>query len=149
MFNTNLGRVIIATITLVASMPIIAKAGTPQEETERAFALINEERAKVGAAPLTSSTGAMKDATATRAYEASFCSDHKRADGTEWYTLAPDILYGENLADNFDKAEDVVSAWMNSPIHKNNIVNKDFKTTSIQIYVTSDNKWYWAEEFGY
>ena len=149
MFNKNWGRVIIATIALTTSLSFMSKAGTPQEEIEKAFILINEERSKVGAAPLTLTNGKMKDATAIRAYEASFCSDHKRADGTEWYTIAPDLLYGENLANNFDKAEDVVAAWINSPIHKQNIVRKDFKSTSIQIYVTSDNKWYWAEEFGY
>jgi len=40
---------------------------------------------------------------------------------------------GENLAVNFTEAENVESAWMNSPGHKANILNKNFEQIGIGI----------------
>jgi hypothetical protein len=43
------------------------------------------------------------------------------------------LMAGENLAVNFVEAEDVESAWMNSPGHKANILNKNFEEIGIGI----------------
>lgn len=43
------------------------------------------------------------------------------------------MIAGENLAINFYSAEGVAQAWMNSPEHKANILNKDFKDIGIGI----------------
>lgn len=43
------------------------------------------------------------------------------------------IMAGENLAVNYTEAENVESAWMNSPGHKANILNKDFEEIGIGI----------------
>jgi hypothetical protein len=43
------------------------------------------------------------------------------------------ISAGENLAVNFTEAENVETAWMNSPGHKANIVNKNFEEIGIGI----------------
>lgn len=43
------------------------------------------------------------------------------------------IMAGENLAVNFTQAENVESAWMNSPSHKANILNKNFEQIGIGI----------------
>ena len=43
------------------------------------------------------------------------------------------LIAGENLAVNFTEAEDVETAWMNSPGHRANILNKDFKEIGIGI----------------
>ncbi len=43
------------------------------------------------------------------------------------------IMAGENLAVNFTEAEHVEEAWMNSPGHKANIINKDFEEIGIGI----------------
>lgn len=45
-----------------------------------------------------------------------------------------DYLYaGENLAMDFDTAEGVVGAWMNSPSHRKNILNPDFEDMCLGI----------------
>ena len=44
------------------------------------------------------------------------------------------IIAGENLAVNFYTSESLESAWMNSPEHKANILNKDFQDIGIGIY---------------
>ncbi len=45
-----------------------------------------------------------------------------------------DYLYaGENLAMDFNTSEGVVKAWMNSPAHRDNILNPDFTETGIGV----------------
>lgn len=43
------------------------------------------------------------------------------------------LIAGENLAVNFTEAENVETAWMNSPGHRANILNKDFQEIGIGI----------------
>jgi Cysteine-rich secretory protein family len=43
------------------------------------------------------------------------------------------LMAGENLAINFTEAENVETAWMNSPDHKANILNKNFADIGIGI----------------
>ncbi len=43
------------------------------------------------------------------------------------------ITAGENLAVNFTQAEDVETAWMNSPDHKANIINRNYQDIGIGI----------------
>ena len=40
---------------------------------------------------------------------------------------------GENLAKNFNASEDVVTAWMNSPSHRDNIVNPKYREIGIAV----------------
>ena len=63
---------------------------------------------------------------------------HNTPDGkTPWdFILASGYNYitaGENLAVNFFEAETVEQAWMNSPSHRANILNKDFEQIGIGI----------------
>merc|ERR1719456_31965 len=51
---------------------------------------------------------------------------------------------GENVAWNQRSAEQVMSAWMNSPGHRANILNSGFKNIGIGL---SDG-WYWTQVFG-
>jgi hypothetical protein len=43
------------------------------------------------------------------------------------------IYAGENLARDFSNADSVVQAWMNSPTHKENILNNDYRDIGIAI----------------
>ena len=63
---------------------------------------------------------------------------HNTPDGkTPWdFIVATGYNYisaGENLAVNFTEAESVEDAWMNSPGHKANIINKNFSEIGIGI----------------
>jgi len=42
---------------------------------------------------------------------------------------------GENLAMNFVEAEDVVTAWMNSPTHRENILSADYNEIGIAVVI--------------
>lgn len=43
------------------------------------------------------------------------------------------LYAGENLAMDFNTSEGMVSAWMNSPAHRDNILNPDFQDAGIGI----------------
>lgn len=74
---------------------------------------------------------------------------HTRPDGSEFWTVNSNLLYGENLAKGFTTAEAAIDAWMNSASHKDNILFADFASGAIVVHVGSDGQWYWANEFGY
>lgn len=43
------------------------------------------------------------------------------------------IMAGENLAMDFQTAEGMVNAWLNSPAHRNNILNPEFRDMGIGV----------------
>jgi uncharacterized protein YkwD len=54
---------------------------------------------------------------------------------------------GENVAWNQSNAEEVVTAWMNSPGHRANILRPGFK--SIGVGMARSNGPYWCQQFGW
>lgn len=53
---------------------------------------------------------------------------------------------GENIGRGFSTAEGIVEGWMNSPLHRRNILNSEFRT--IGVGYSSDGD-YWVQDFGY
>ena len=128
---------------------LASKAATDatKKATKEAFDLVNKTRTDAGLKALTWTTD-LEQASTVRVVEASESFSHTRPDGTDWWTVNSDIMYGENLAKGYSTAEDVVKAWIASPTHKENIMDKDFTSGAIAIYVC-DGVWYWSQEFGY
>ncbi len=63
---------------------------------------------------------------------------HVAPDGTKpWYFITSvgyDYVYaGENLAKDFQKSDSVVVAWMDSPSHRQNILNDRFKDIGVAV----------------
>ena len=56
-------------------------------------------------------------------------------------------LCGENIAAGQGEPKDVVEAWMNSPGHRDNIMNKDFKKIGIGYCEGGEYGAYWAQLF--
>jgi hypothetical protein len=59
-------------------------------------------------------------------------------DGKKWSTFIRGSGYdyveaGENLANGFDNVPDLVTAWMNSPTHRDNILNPDVDETGLAV----------------
>ena len=75
---------------------------------------------------------------------------HTSADGRSWVSRQRATGWkkpgGENIARGFDAADSVMVAWMNSPLHRKNIVNCNFR--HIGIGFTADGE-YWVQNFGY
>ncbi len=87
-------------------------------------------------------------AAEVRAEEISVCWSHTRPDGLPWYSVNPDIMYGENLAHNYLEPTMVVDGWMHSPSHREIMLSKNYKTIGIKVFY-KNNVPYVAAEFGY
>ena len=112
-------------------------------------ALCNEYRAEEGLAPLLEDPEL--DALAQiRADEIIIYFEHERPDGSDCFTVMKDYkctLCGENIAAGQGEPKDVVEAWMNSPGHRDNIMNKDFKKIGIGYSEGGEYGAYWAQLF--
>ncbi|MFF4958567.1 CAP domain-containing protein [Streptomyces sp. NPDC001222] len=115
--------------------------------------LVNQERAKAGCTPVTASNEltklaqAFSDDMATRNF-----FDHTDPEGKDPWDRAAVLgitdLGGENIARGQTTAEDVMDAWMNSPGHRANILNCDFRTLGVGVHLGTGGPW-WTQDFGY
>lgn len=139
---------LLRTLFVVAFLGIMmSMTGFAQNNTEaEVIAKVNDIRVANGLNAL--HYDASLEATAdVRANELNVRFSHTRPDGSDWYTVNPDLMYGENLADGYNTADAVVNAWMASPDHKANILKPDFTTVAVSS-VVKNGKTYWAQEFG-
>ncbi|MGC5341939.1 sigma-70 family RNA polymerase sigma factor [Streptomyces sp. DT24] len=115
--------------------------------------LVNAERAKSGCGPVRGN--ALLD-TAAQRHSADMVArnyfSHTSPDGTDpgdritaagyrWST------YGENIAKGQRTPADVMSAWMNSPGHRANILNCSFKEIGVGVQDGGDGP-VWTQNFG-
>ncbi|MFJ4583330.1 CAP domain-containing protein [Streptomyces echinatus] len=115
--------------------------------------LVNEERAKAGCSPvaanssLTGLAGAFTDDMAARG----FFGDTDPDGRTPWdraVKAGVTGLGGENIARGQTDAAAVMTAWMNSPDHRANILNCGFNTLGVGVHFGSGGP-LWAQEFGF
>ncbi|MHA5052790.1 CAP domain-containing protein [Streptomyces sp. SD15] len=115
--------------------------------------LVNEERAKVGCSAVAANSAlsalaeAFSDDMAARGF-----FDHTDPNGLSPWDRAAKAgitdLGGENIARGQADAAAVMDAWMNSPGHRANILNCDFKTLGVGVHYGSGGPW-WTQDFGY
>ncbi|MET8489573.1 CAP domain-containing protein [Streptomyces tendae] len=136
-----------------------ARPSAPAAVSEQAVAqaqvlkLVNDERAKVGCSPVAANSALRElaedfsEAMATQGF-----FDHTDPGGaTPWDRAAAagiSGLGGENIARGQADAQAVMDAWMNSPDHRANILNCDFKTLGVGVHFGSGGPW-WTQDFGY
>lgn len=127
----------------------------PVEQWKRdVLALVNQEREKNGLGALGWSS-TCEEAANVRAREIMSAYSHTRPDGSSWSTACPipesGGMSGENLnAGNAAVSpETTVAAWMNSPEHRANILNPDFKNLAVGFVFdqNSQYKTYWSQYF--
>ena len=139
---------LLKTLLVVAFFVVtMSTTGFAQNNTEaEVIAKVNQIRVANGLNSLRYDAS-LEGAADVRANESTVRFSHTRPDGSDWYTVNPDLMYGENLADGYTTADAVVNAWMASPGHKANILKPDFTTVAVSTTV-KDGKTYWAQEFG-
>ena len=143
------GLAVLVAIVLVAQSGLqLAKIAPPgglvlgyasNISTDQVLSQTNDERSKLGLAPLRLNAS-LSQAAAAKANHM-FANDywaHISPDGlTPWkfikesgyrYTVA-----GENLARDFDVTPNMVQAWMASATHKANIVHKQYSETGVAV----------------
>ena len=117
--------------------------------------LVNEERARHGLRPVKFYTFApVQKAARIRAGELRQKFDHVRPDNTQWYTALDGLKInykaaGENIAHASSlKPEAVMQLWMNSPEHKDNILNPDYNMIGVGCaWSPSLNVFSWVQIF--
>ncbi|MFF5846191.1 CAP domain-containing protein [Streptomyces massasporeus] len=117
------------------------------------LSLVNEERAKVGCSPVAANSALQSLAqNYSEDMAARGFFDHTDPDGSTPWDRAEQAgisnLGGENIARGQADAAAVMDAWMNSPGHRANILNCDFKTLGVGVELGSGGPW-WTQNFGY
>ncbi len=114
--------------------------------------LVNIERANAGLEPLTMDA-VLIDVANVRSPEIIVKFSHTRPDGSNCFTAFVNrgdaTTCGENIAAGHRTPEDVVNDWMNSEVHRANILNAKFTRIGIScVYVeNSDYGYYWTQFF--
>jgi uncharacterized protein YkwD len=129
---------------------------TVSAETQAAaevLRLVNEERAKVGcnAVSANSALSELAESFSDAMAEQGFFDHTDPSGATPWDRAAKagiTGLGGENIARGQADAAAVMEAWMNSPGHKANILNCDFKTLGVGVHFGAGGPW-WTQDFGY
>ncbi|MER7775597.1 CAP domain-containing protein [Streptomyces sp. NPDC096191] len=132
--------------------PSTPPATTPASgDVAKVVELVNAERSKAGCSPVTVNAALTKAAqahsedmaaTGTMSHSGSNGSspdDRITNAGYNWST------YGENVAYGYETPEKVMSGWMSSPGHKENILNCDFKEIGVGLAQPGS---YWTQDFG-
>jgi uncharacterized protein YkwD len=108
-------------------------------DQKRLIDLTNEERAKLGLSPLKENTSLDEAASkkAANMFEENYWAHFAPSGKSPWDFIQGSgykfTYAGENLAKNFNESPDVVSAWMASPTHRENIVNPHYKDIGIAV----------------
>jgi len=127
----------------------------PVEQWKRdVLNLVNQERAKNGLAALSWGT-TCEGAANLRAREIMTSYAHTRPDGSSWSTTCPIPATGGKSGENLNAGnaavspQTVVASWMNSPDHRKNILDPDFKFLSVGFVFdpASEHKTYWSQYF--
>ncbi|MET9697616.1 CAP domain-containing protein [Streptomyces sp. NPDC006529] len=136
-----------------SAKPSAPAPGGDSAEESAVLALVNLERAKAGCGPvranppLASLAGAFSKDMAVRGF-----FDHTDPDGRTPWDRASNAgitsLGGENIARGQGDADSVMKAWMESPGHRANILNCEFRTLGVGAYFASGGPW-WTQDFGF
>ncbi|MEV7520727.1 CAP domain-containing protein [Streptomyces sp. NPDC091371] len=134
-----------------APAPPKPSAPAPSGSAAQVLALVNQERAAAGCPALSLNaklTKAAQDHSADMAAHSNM--SHTGSDGSDagqritraGYAWSS---YGENVAYGYSTAEKVMEGWMNSPGHRQNILNCSFKEIGIGL---AQPGYYWTQDFG-
>ena len=122
----------------------------PPNFAQEVLELVNYEREKEHLTPLKLS-GSLSHYAQIRAKEITKKFSHTRPSGYNCFTVIPKPykMVGENIAAGQRSAKEVVEAWMNSPSHRENIMNPKFRELGMGYLYLPDSKYkhYWAQIF--
>ncbi len=141
--------------SLTAEFPGCVEATHGDDWRDEVLDLVNQARADAGADPLTRNEILEQQATRYAcemlAYE---FFDHVNpvtgstlADRSEEFDYDYWVI-GENLAAGQRTPEEVVDDWLDSPCHRQNILNPAFTELGIGVRVGGTYDYYWVQEFG-
>ncbi|MFF9391786.1 CAP domain-containing protein [Streptomyces griseoluteus] len=126
-------------------------AATASGDVARIVELVNAERAKAGCSPVALNSTLTKAAQNHSADMAAHNTmSHTGSDGSDPGSRITAAgyqwsAYGENVAYGYSTPEQVMTGWMNSPGHRENILNCSFKEIGVGLAQPGS---YWTQDFG-
>jgi len=155
--KNKISLVLLTALLALSNISALAVAGTtppvnPSYE-QQVVQLVNVERQKYGL-PALYYDPAISDVARTKSQD--MAVNHYFAHNSPTYGMASDMLlkfgitwsaWGENIASGQDTPEIVVSEWMNSPTHRENILSPHFTLIGVGYYVDSSGTPYWTQMF--
>ncbi|MCC5035750.1 CAP domain-containing protein [Streptomyces sp. WAC 00631] len=128
-------------------------AGPERAAEARVLVLVNRERREAGCSPVTADPvlADLARAFSRDMAERDFFA-HTDPDGTTPWDRAGRLgiegLGGENIARGQTTAEAVMEAWLDTPRHRANILNCDYRTLGVGAHFGDGGPW-WTQDFGY
>jgi uncharacterized protein YkwD len=139
-----------ALVAVACTVPATAAyAATAADDTDTVVAMVNQERAEAGCEPVTVDSHLTDAAQAHSRDQADMGKmTHKGSDGSTVGKRATRAGYewssvGENVASGTTSPERVMSMWMNSEAHRDNILNCGFEDIGVAVV-----DGYWTQDFG-
>ena len=141
------------TTKITTTSPTATNYKSDDEFVKEVLKLVNAERKKAGLKEVKGMITLDKAAT-IRAQEITGADEnfsHTRPNGNKWYTILAEVgispmVAGENLAAGQTSPEMVVSDWMASEDHKQNILDPEYDYVGLG-YVKYNGYYYWAQIF--
>ena len=129
---------LVVTVTLfVTSRTVPQILGTRAFSAGEIVKLTNEKRVEYGLTPLVASARLSRaaEAKASDMFTNDYWAHNSPSGRTPWSFIASAgyryLFAGENLARDFTDPGSVVSAWMNSPTHRANLLDKNFREIGV------------------
>ena len=137
-----------ATALIAVPLSQAAEAASTNQAKERSiFDLTNKKRAKVDAASLKGSK--CVDGFAERHAKKMAAEQKMYHQDLGPILEACDLnMVGENVAYGYPTGKAAMQGWMNSPGHRANILNKDYRVIGVAAYEAKNGAWYYAQVFG-
>lgn len=120
---------------------------------QRVLELINQQRAQYGLSAL-SYNGALDNAAEKHNEQMAIVGKMAHdgiGDGDPGERIRAEgwrNAWGENVATGQTSPEQVVREWMNSPDHRRNILDPNFRYMGVSYTTGANGRTYWAQEFG-
>jgi len=155
--KNKISLVLLASLLALSNISALAAAGTTpvvnSSYEQQVVQLVNAERQKNGL-PALYYDSAISDVARTKSQD--MADNHYFAHNSPTYGMASDMLlrfgitwaaWGENIAKGQKTPEIVVSEWMASPTHRENILSPHFSLIGVGYYVDSSGTPYWTQMF--
>ena len=136
------------------AVPIVSGTMSAQEST--VVDLVNQQRAQAGLAPLQIDSRLVEAAQIHSKDMATLGQMEHTLPGAALPALQDRASYvgynysymGENIAFNYPDDNSVMTAWMNSPGHRANILNANYTQIGVGIAFDGSGEPYYTQEFG-
>ena len=133
---------------ITGEYPVNSSGNSISDIRNYIFSLTNQQRNANGLSSL-SYSNTLQSTADTRAMEQASLFSHTRPSGSDWSTAFPQnagfYFIGENLGtadqlnSDMDLADGFVNAWMSSSEHRANILNANFSSVAIGIYISGSD----------